>query len=242
MSRSPHFGTVYPDLHRLHNGQLVVIDVSQSVEHDHPKSMEFLRHDIKNITQYFRRQAGDDLLSLSIRKAWEFIVSPTAGEESSGKDWQDRYRSMVLKHLEDADPPETENDGTTHGESEGVFMNAFILQTLAEIRDPETEIRGSLATNVRRLVVSELGPISIHKTADREDMEQPEGAISDDEEEEEESDREEKEATDEKTPRGFRHEDKDDKRVSAVATDRSWTLSLMRYDSIANKRSRRRSG
>lgn len=29
--------------------ELYVIDVSQSVEHDHPRSLEFLRHDIKNV-------------------------------------------------------------------------------------------------------------------------------------------------------------------------------------------------
>ena len=35
---------------------LYIIDVSQSVEHDHPRSLEFLRMDCHNVTAYFRKQ------------------------------------------------------------------------------------------------------------------------------------------------------------------------------------------
>lgn len=36
------------------NQKLIIIDVSQSVEHDHPHSLEFLRSDIANITRFFK--------------------------------------------------------------------------------------------------------------------------------------------------------------------------------------------
>ena len=36
------------------NFQLYIIDVSQSVEHDHPHALEFLRIDCNNINKYFR--------------------------------------------------------------------------------------------------------------------------------------------------------------------------------------------
>jgi serine/threonine-protein kinase RIO1 len=35
---------------RYHEGNLYVIDVSQSVEHDHPHALEFLRKDCTNVT------------------------------------------------------------------------------------------------------------------------------------------------------------------------------------------------
>ncbi|QNP96073.1 YALIA101S04e02234g1_1 [Yarrowia lipolytica] len=38
-----------------HERKLYIIDVSQSVEHDHPHSLEFLRMDIKNCNDYFRK-------------------------------------------------------------------------------------------------------------------------------------------------------------------------------------------
>lgn len=37
----------------LYGEQLFIIDVSQSVEHDHPHSLEFMRKDIFNITTFF---------------------------------------------------------------------------------------------------------------------------------------------------------------------------------------------
>ena len=35
---------------RYHEGVIYVIDVSQSVEHDHPHALEFLRKDCTNVT------------------------------------------------------------------------------------------------------------------------------------------------------------------------------------------------
>lgn len=37
----------------LHKGQLIIIDVSQSVEHDHPHAFDFLRKDCQNISEFF---------------------------------------------------------------------------------------------------------------------------------------------------------------------------------------------
>jgi RIO kinase 1 len=39
-----------------HEGKIYVIDVSQSVEHDHPHAIDFLRRDITNINDYFRKK------------------------------------------------------------------------------------------------------------------------------------------------------------------------------------------
>jgi len=36
-------------------GELWIIDVSQSVENDHPLSLEFLRRDVVNINDYFSK-------------------------------------------------------------------------------------------------------------------------------------------------------------------------------------------
>ena len=41
---------------RYHQGRLYVIDVSQSVEYDHPNALEFLRKDCINVNNYFRRR------------------------------------------------------------------------------------------------------------------------------------------------------------------------------------------
>lgn len=42
--------------------KLYIIDVSQSVEHDHPRSLEFLRSDCTNVTKFFRSKGVSHLL------------------------------------------------------------------------------------------------------------------------------------------------------------------------------------
>jgi RIO kinase 1 len=41
-------------------GELHIIDVSQSVDLDHPKALEFLREDCKHINQFFRAKGAWD--------------------------------------------------------------------------------------------------------------------------------------------------------------------------------------
>lgn len=43
---------------RYFKGKLWIIDVSQSVEHDHPHALEFLRVDCANITKFFTHKGG----------------------------------------------------------------------------------------------------------------------------------------------------------------------------------------
>lgn len=39
-----------------HRGHAVVIDVSQSVEHDHPNALSFLRRDANNLNVFFEKK------------------------------------------------------------------------------------------------------------------------------------------------------------------------------------------
>lgn len=49
---------------RYHDGGVYVIDVSQSVEHDHPCALEFLRKDCTNVTG----QLKDFFVKISFNK------------------------------------------------------------------------------------------------------------------------------------------------------------------------------
>ena len=55
-----HCKLVHGDLSEFnmlyHKGSAYIIDVSQSVEHDHPHALEFLRKDLTNVTDFFRRR------------------------------------------------------------------------------------------------------------------------------------------------------------------------------------------
>lgn len=59
-------------------GELFIIDVSQSVDLDHPRALDFLREDIQHINAFFRR-AG--VATLTMRELFDFVVDTkiTAG-------------------------------------------------------------------------------------------------------------------------------------------------------------------
>lgn len=61
------------------SGEIYIIDVSQSVEHDHPHALEFLRKDCTNITDYFRKK---DVATLSVKQLFDFITDLTINEEN----------------------------------------------------------------------------------------------------------------------------------------------------------------
>lgn len=55
----------------LHNDHLWLIDVSQSVEHDHPHAFDFLREDIAHVDAYFSKYG---VRTLGLRQTFHFIV------------------------------------------------------------------------------------------------------------------------------------------------------------------------
>ena len=63
-----------------HEGKAYVIDVSQSVEHDHPNALEFLRKDLTNVNEFFRKKK---INVLTVKELFDFVVDPTI---ESGKE------------------------------------------------------------------------------------------------------------------------------------------------------------
>ena len=59
---------------RYHHGLLYVIDVSQSVENDHPHALEFLRKDCTNITDFFRKNGVG---TMTVKELFDFITDVT---------------------------------------------------------------------------------------------------------------------------------------------------------------------
>ena len=55
----------------VHNDEIHVIDVSQSVELDHPRAFDFLREDCKHANDFFRRQS---VATLTNKELFDFVV------------------------------------------------------------------------------------------------------------------------------------------------------------------------
>ena len=184
---------------------MYVIDVSQSVEHDHPRSLEFLRMDIKNVTDFFRRKA---VAALQERTVFDFITAdnlPVDREEIS----------PVLERLFEEDQRKQEA-----GEVDvNVFRQAYIPKTLHEVVDPERDVGIVQEGGKDDLIYAKFLDVQDVKPSTQE-VSPP--AIGDGQEESEEEDLEtdddeETSEEEEKTPRGHRHEDKDAKKVFFTA-------------------------
>ncbi|KAM4115584.1 hypothetical protein ACJW30_04G160700 [Castanea mollissima] len=60
-------------------GHLYIIDVSQSVDLDHPRAIEFLIEDCDHVSDFFEKHG---VAVMTIRELFDFIVDPTIAEEA----------------------------------------------------------------------------------------------------------------------------------------------------------------
>lgn len=106
----------------VHNGQLYIIDVSQSVEHDHPQALEFLRKDCTNVTEFFRRK---QVSVMSVKELFDFVTDLTLVENQV-----EEYLKIVEERAVGREPGD---QGTEEEVSEAVFKQIYIPRTLAEV-------------------------------------------------------------------------------------------------------------
>ncbi|XP_052089176.1 serine/threonine-protein kinase RIO1-like isoform X2 [Mytilus californianus] len=111
-----------------HNGNIYVIDVSQSVEHDHVHALEFLRKDCTNITDFFRKKG---VCTLTVKELFDFVTDITINEDNI-----DHYleQAMTLTSTRS-------HDDVTEQQKidEQVFKNSYIPRTLDEVIDYERD-------------------------------------------------------------------------------------------------------
>ncbi|KAI6169979.1 Serine/threonine-protein kinase RIO1 [Aphelenchoides bicaudatus] len=122
-----------------HKNNLVVIDVSQSVEHDHPHSLQFLRSDIINVTKFFNSRGSP---VLTPQRLFEFITDPTIEKESAAKKILDNER---LETLDD---------------NQYLFLNVYIPHKLDNIahfeRDDKLEKAGVELNNPYQKLIAKV--------------------------------------------------------------------------------------
>ena len=192
-----------------HQDKLWIIDVSQSVEHDHPRSLEFLRMDIKNVTDFFRRNGVD---TLSERTTFGFVTAVEGPLDQEGL-------AVSLDKLYTARPEEEPEDDAEREVDNEVFRNQYIPQTLEQVydveRDAEKVGRGGQDELVYRDLLADKVANNASKVSDDTSKDSQLGS-SDKENgsgsEAGESDAEDEDLFAKKAPRGKRFEDKDAKK------------------------------
>jgi RIO kinase 1 len=152
------------------NDKAYIIDVSQSVEHDHPRSLEFLRIDIKNINDFFQRK---NVAVLSDRQVYELIVKQEGSIEASALQIE---IDNLLANRPESEDTEVDNE---------VFRQQYIPQTLNEVYDAERDIaqiktegrdalvyKDLLATNINTPSKTQHNPNSVPSGDDVDDENQ----------------------------------------------------------------------
>uniref|UniRef100_A0A3Q3R8P5 Serine/threonine-protein kinase RIO1 n=1 Tax=Monopterus albus TaxID=43700 RepID=A0A3Q3R8P5_MONAL len=112
-----------------HNGDAYIIDVSQSVEHDHPRALEFLRKDCSNVNQFFVKHG---VAVMTARELFDFITDPSITCHNI-----DQYleKAMVIA-AERTSEERSDQDRV----DEEVFKKAYIPRTLTEVSHYERDI------------------------------------------------------------------------------------------------------
>ncbi|GAM28915.1 hypothetical protein SAMD00019534_120910, partial [Acytostelium subglobosum LB1] len=110
-----------------YKGGLFIIDVSQSVEHDHPHSLEFLRMDCVNMTDFFRKSGVHTMLT---QELFEFVTDLSINDDNI-----DEYLDAVQKRIMDRGDLSNEDKI-----KEEVFRNAYIPRTLDQIIDLDRDL------------------------------------------------------------------------------------------------------
>lgn len=180
--------------------KLWLIDVSQSVEHDHPRSLEFLRMDIKNVGDFYRRKGVNVLPERSV---FDFVIATQGGLS------QDDI-AVSLQSLFDVRPEEAE---TGHEEDVEVFRNQYIPQTLEQVYDVERDVSEVAKGGQEHLVYHDL--LATKPSAGAPGLTEDDSATQDSEElasGDEKGDEDGLTPFDKKTPRGKRFESKESKK------------------------------
>lgn len=257
---------------------MFIIDVSQSVEHDHPYAFDFLRADITHVDEYFAKRGG--VRTLGLRRTFEWIVRPPHKAQADEQQQQEQQQSQP--NLSQAKLEEPEQRDMTNGrqlttlstlasgpfskfeiihrgpgesdeelmaevkrlmqehdeekaegsamqqaqnarddkQSEAIFRQAYIPQTLNEVFDPERDIDRRNEGKANDLIYANVIGVE-ERAAVQEGSSDDSGtdSASDDSESDGGSEDGNEEGQEKKAPRGHKHEDKEAKKVSTAHED-----------------------
>ncbi|KZT23450.1 RIO1-domain-containing protein [Neolentinus lepideus HHB14362 ss-1] len=237
-----------------HNSHLYIIDVGQSVEHDHPHAFDFLRSDMNNVEEHFGRNG---VKVLGVRKAFEFVTKEDLGGQPEGvlAKWFDE----AVEGNDDEEHAGEAGQDKAAAHEDAVFMQSWIPRTLTEVKDPERDLdilnRGEGDKLIYADTIGLVQP-ALKKTQDEPTTKKGAGVrfadedsggttsegesdADDDEYTNGDADKENGKTIQERAPKGHRHEDKEAKKVSfpfpclATSAATEWNITSPTYHLIS---------
>lgn len=103
----------------FYQGDVFIIDVSQSVEHDHPHALEFLKKDLFNVTEFFRKL---EVAVLGLKELFDWVADTRDA-------WENR-----LEQLEVVASSRTEEERSAQIVDKEVFKQVIISRRLNKLQ------------------------------------------------------------------------------------------------------------
>lgn len=138
-------------------GEVIVIDVSQSVEDDHPMALDFLRRDCANVNEFFRRNGLNSVLS--VRELFDFVTGQHIGELREEEE-------NALGYLIQSAANRDSQSMLLFKRDDEVFMKSYIPRTLQEVELREDQFRGKEYENVESRLFSKLTGLTLTQRRD----------------------------------------------------------------------------
>jgi RIO kinase 1 len=131
-----------------HRNQIYVIDVSQSVETDHPSALDFLRKDASNVNDYFKKVGR--LPVMTVRQLFEFITTPllssTSDEPHDETAAEMAALDSIMNHVQESEAQRSRQTEEGRREAqqqehvdEAVFMSSFLPRSLNQMAEHDVQ-------------------------------------------------------------------------------------------------------
>ncbi|KAL5748331.1 hypothetical protein ACOSQ2_025628 [Xanthoceras sorbifolium] len=108
-------------------GHLYIIDVSQTVDLDHPHALDFLREDCIHVSDFFKKHG---VAVMTIRELFDFIVDPSIADDAV-----DSYLEEVQQKILARGDISVEDEI-----ADSVFVQSYIPKTLEHVKNAEEDV------------------------------------------------------------------------------------------------------
>lgn len=139
-------------------GDVIIIDVSQSVEDDHPMALDFLRRDCANVNDFFRRTGG--VAVLGVRELFDFVTGEHIGDSNEEQEGN-------LNYLLDSAGCRDAESMRLFRRDDDVFMRSYIPRTLQEVELREQQFRAKPSDGVENSLYAKLTGLTITQKRER---------------------------------------------------------------------------
>ncbi|PLW53840.1 hypothetical protein PCANC_03569 [Puccinia coronata f. sp. avenae] len=153
-----------------HCNHLFIIDVSQSVEHDHPSAYDFLRSDLTNVDLFFARLG---VPTLGLKRTFDFVTDKSISAQTEDELIEHAQQLISMREPRSVEPLEggveagdgidqtiSSIPGSEHHEEndndEAVFRHAYIPRTLNEVYDAERDVEKLRKGEGKQLIYASL--------------------------------------------------------------------------------------